>query len=408
MHRLILSASFLVLQGVAQGEPEQVEFRFFGSLGSETHVTPSDSSSFLNPENFLAIPALGNSADFTLFADLAPADKAWKFRCKLRAGNEWTRRQSVSKLDVGELSWSVSATPWLDLQVGRSIEKWGTGYAWNPTGVVNPRKNPADPNDRRGAYRGVDMVRADLFVRDWNLSLLAVPEIDWEGEGGKHLLATGWAFRAYRLIGGVDLSISASGGGALPNSQGFSVARLFGDALELHAEVAAFQDGLRFRPTGGEWTAQRRRFAEILIGGQYTFPHNVNLVLEYFHSGHGLSADEWSGFGRQVETAAQERLQGNPLRLLEANLQFAVLTMGRDYGFGRLYWLLHHDKLELELLVLSSLRDGSALVRPGIYWKLSPNWRLYWLQGEFAGAAATEFGYVQVRRLSDFGLRYHF
>ena len=45
----------------------------------------------------------------------------------------------------------LNPKPWLDLTVGRVIEKWGTGYAWNPTAFIGPKKNPADPNDRRSA-----------------------------------------------------------------------------------------------------------------------------------------------------------------------------------------------------------------------------------------------------------------
>ncbi|RPI22362.1 MAG: hypothetical protein EHM61_22445, partial [Acidobacteria bacterium] len=226
------------------------DFRLFGSIGNEVHLTPANPSSRLNPGDFLNVPPASNSLDFSLFADLVPEDKSWKSHLKLRGSNDWNRDRSVTKAEIGELNYSVSLSGWLDLQVGRSIEKWGTGYAWNPTGVVNPRKNPSDPNDRRGLYRGVDNLKVDLFVRDWNLTLLAVPEIDWEGEDGKHLLATGWAARAYRLIQGIDLSLSASGGSGLPNSQGVSVARVVGNALELHAEVAAFQNSIRFRPMG--------------------------------------------------------------------------------------------------------------------------------------------------------------
>ena len=66
------------------------------------------------------------------------------------------------------------------------------------------------------------------------------------------------------------------------------------------------------------------------------------------------------------------------------------------------------NKLEAELLVITSLRDGSSIIRPGITWKVYPNWSLYWLQSQFAGGAGTEFGYLQVKRASDFGLRFSF
>ncbi|MFB3904743.1 MAG: hypothetical protein ACE15E_14930 [Acidobacteriota bacterium] len=405
---------------------EKPDFRVFGSLGNETHLTPGNPSSRLNPGDFLRVPAVSNSLDFNLFADLVPEDKAWKLHLKLRGANDWNRDDTVSKIEVGELNFGVSLTSWLDVQAGRSIEKWGTGYAWNPTGVVNPRKNPSDPNDRRGLYRGVDNVKVDLFIRDWNVTLLAAPEIDWKGQqqvtnlsarlgasdspaaARKHLLATGWAVRAYRLIQGVDFSLSASGGNGLPNSQGVSVSRVVGKALELHAEAAAFQDSVRFRPVDGGWKAETRRHVDLLFGGQYTFPRSVNLVLEYYHSGNGLDDREWRNYQDMVIAAGQDLAQGNPTPLLLDNLYYSVLTMARDYGFARLYWLFHHDTLEAEVLALANLRDGSSLLRPGLYWRIHPNWSLYWLQGELLGGVDTEFGHLQVSRVSDFGVRFHF
>ncbi len=384
------------------------DFRLFGSVGNETHLTPGNRSSRLNPGDFLNVPTVSNSLDFNLFSDLVPEDKSWKFHLKLRGANDWNREHTVTKLEVGELYYSVSLTSWLDVQAGRSIEKWGTGYAWNPTGVVNPRKNPSDPSDRRGLYRGVDNVQVDLFVHDWNVTLLAVPEIDWEGRHGKHLLATGWAARAYRLIQGVDFSVSASGGSGLPNSQGVSVSRVVGNALELHAEAAAFQDGVRFRPIAGVWTPETKKHLDLLLGGQYTFPRNVNVILEYYHSGNGLDSNEWQGYQHMVINAGHDLTEGNPVPLLLDNLYYSVLTMARDYAFGRFYWLFHHDKIEAEVLALTNLRDGSSLLRPGLYWKIHPNWSLYWLQGELLGGASTEFGHLQVSRVSDFGVRYHF
>jgi hypothetical protein len=399
---LVLVATLLTVRA------EPPDFRLFGSVGNEGHLTPGSAISRLNPDNFLSVPPASNSLDFNLLGDLVPENKGWKFHFKLRGSNEWNRDRSISRVEVAELNYSYSVASWLDLQAGRSIERWGTGYAWNPTGVVNPRKNPSDPNDRRGLYSGVDNLRADLFIRDWSITVMSVPEINWRAREGKRMIGSGWAARAYRLIHGLDFSISASGGNGLPNSQGISLSRVFGNALELHGEAALLSDTVRFRPRPDAWRLERLRHLDLLFGGQYTFPHNVNLVLEYFHSGNGLDSEEWGNFTGLVEVGRLELLLGNPIPLLTDNLYFSVLSMARDYGFGRLYWLFHHDKLEAEFLVLGNLRDGSALLRPGIYWRIRPNWSLYWLQGEFVGGAGTEFGHLQVSRVSDFGVRYHF
>ena len=199
--------------------------RVFGSAGAESLLTPATIQT--------------NVADVSTFADLT-SDR-WKLHVKLRAD---ASDGSADRVRAGEAYAQWCATKWLDVTAGRVIEKWGTGYAFNPTSFVGPAKDPTDPGDRRSAYRGVDMIRADVFVKETNLSLYAL-------EGGQY------AARVYRLIRGTDVSLVWRSG-----QYGVSASRVFGDALELHAEA----------------TTKRA-----LAGGQYTFANDVNVVLEVYH-----------------------------------------------------------------------------------------------------------------------------
>ena len=200
------------------------EISLFGQGDTETDITPANRASVLNPGDALHVPLLSNTSDLTLFGNVTASDKRWKLKLKLHGTSDWTSQPGY-KFEVSEFSFRYSVRPWLDVHAGREIERWGTGYAWNPTGVVNPPKDPTDPNDRRSLYRGVDVGGADIFEKGWEISLLGTPEISWAGKAGRHLLATGWAARAYRLIEGTDFAITSSGGNGLPNSEGVSVAR---------------------------------------------------------------------------------------------------------------------------------------------------------------------------------------
>jgi hypothetical protein len=383
------------------------QIRFFGETGTEAHVTAANPASPLNPGDILNIQQLTDSSDLTLFGDITSDDKRWKLQMKLRGSNEW-QNNATSKFDISELSFKYSVASWLDLRVGRKIERWGSGYAWNPTGVVNPRKDPSDPNDRRSLFRGVDMAEADIFVKGWDVTVLGTPEISWNAKAGRHLLATGWAARAYRLIKGTDVAFSASGGNGLPNSRGLSLARVFGNSLELHGEAAYISDTVRFLPRAEGLIPVRRPHAEVLLGGQYTFHNNVNVVAEFYHAGQGLSSREWNDFRGFAGSADESVAQGNPLPLVQANAQFTPLQMSKNYTFLRLLWPIRLNRLEVETIAISSLRDGSSLVRPGIRWRIGGNWSLYCLYSEFLGNAGTEFGHIQIKRSADIGIRYYF
>jgi hypothetical protein len=396
----------LFLLGLAPSASSQ-EVRLFGEGGTEAEITPANTSSLLNPGNILNTQLLNDSTDLTLFGSITSDDKRWKLQMKLRGSNDW-QRDTRSRFEVSELSFKYSVASWLDLRIGREIEHWGTGYAWNPTGVVNPKKDPSDPGDRRSLFRGVDMAAADIFVHGWDITALGTPEIAWTGKDGRRLLSTGWATRAYRLIKGTDVAFTASGGNGLPNSQGLSLARVFGNALELHGEAAYLSDTVRYLPISSELVPVRRPHAEVLLGGQYTLRHNVNVVGELYHSGLGLNGREWNDFREVTDSARESLREGNPLPFMLANSQFTPLQMSKNYTFLRVLWPIQLNRLEIETIVISSLRDGSSLIQPGIRWRIGSHWRLYCIDSEFVGNANTEFGNIQIRRSIAIGIRYHF
>jgi hypothetical protein len=331
--------------------------RVFGSAGAESQFTPANTGSPLNPQNVAGIPRTTNVADATTFVDATPADRAWKLHLKLRADSS---DRTSEHLRAGEAYLQLNPRPWLDVTAGRIIEKWGTGYAWNPTGFISPLKNPTDPNDRRSAYRGVDALKTDLFLRGTNVSLYAMQHQTF-------------AARVYRLIANTDVSLhyyrNREG-----TWQGISAARVFGDALEVHGEIA------------------RRR---AVLGAQYTFPHNVNVVAEVYRAGDGLTSKQWDA----IRTLATFDLR-------TANREYAPLRMGRNYSFVRAD--VPFTKNDLELIAITNLRDGSSIVRATFTRKLTDNVSAYLIDSEFVGGSGSELSYMQVRRAMVIGGRVYF
>ena len=396
--RFFLIASFVAALAPGAAWASEPSLKVFGSIGNEAHFRAPDDDSPLNPGNFLDVPQRGNSADVTAFFDLRPEGSRWKVHAKLRATDE-DRPGHTTRGELGELYGQFNIRSWLDLTVGRRIEKWGTGYAWNPTGFVNPPKNPGDPNDRLNAYRGNDMIRADLFVHDVNISAFVLPRLSssdgaWHGAG-----KTDYALRVYKLIGGTDLSLhykrGSEAGGPLRNSTGISFAHVIGDALEIHGEAASVADARASHP-------------EILLGGQYTFGNGLNVVVEMEHDGAGLPSAQWNSFRNGVDDAGRSFRAGDPGPLLDANLSYTPLQMGRNYAFLRTAWPVVRDRFDVEEIALVSLRDGSTFLRSALSWKAWHNVSIYVLETEFFAGHKSEFDYVQVRRLFDAGVRFYF
>lgn len=332
----------------------------FGSTGAETQLTPANAASPLNPGNVAAIPYRTIVADATAFVDATSSDERWKARLKLRAD---ASDRAVDRGEISEAFVQVAATDWLDLTAGRVIERWGTGYGWTPTSFVGPPKRAVDPNDRRFTDAGRDMVRASVFIDGTTLSAYLL-------EGGAV------AARGYRLIAGSDVSVVYRRDDGLDDF-GVSLARVFGESLELHAELA------------------RTRHMRAVIGGQYTFPRKINVVFEIYHGTDGLTASQWEAF--------REMLRDDVRR---ANAAYVPLKMGRTYAFVRLSRPFR--KMETELIAIANVRDGSALVRGSVTYRLRPNVALYAIDTEFIGRRGSELAHVQVERVTNAGVRVYF
>jgi len=335
-----------------------VTLRVFGSAGAESALTPPNDGSLLNPNNVAAIPYSTNTCDAAAFFEEMPESRAWKIRVKARAD---ASDRAAEHLEAGEALLQLNPKPWLDVTAGRVIEKWGTGYAWNPTSFIGPKKNPADPNDRLSAYRGLEMIKTDLFVRGTNVSLYALQH-------------AAFVARVYRLVNDTDISLVLRHD-RTGTQQGIAVARVFGDALELHGEAA------------------RRK---VLIGSQYTFTNKLNVVAELYRSGDGASAAD-------VRSICQLAQQGD---LLEANARYAPLQMARNYGFLR--GDLTFGKNEVELITITNLRDRSSIVRATYTRKLTSTISGYIIDTEFTGKRDSEFALIQIARQTIVGLRVYF
>ena len=330
--------------------------RAFGSAGAEAQLTPANTSSALNPRNVAAIPYQTNVADATVLMEAATDDKRWKLRAKLRAESS---DRGADRGEAGEALVQVAATSWLALTAGRVIETWGTGYGWTPTAFIGPARNPTDPSDRRSAYRGRDMVRADLFLKNTNVSLYAL-------EGGSV------AGRVYRLVRGTDVSLVFR-----DEDVGVSVSRVFGESLELHGEIA------------------RTAHTRVVAGGQYTFANGSNVVVELYHGTDGLTSRQWDAFRDTISAD-----------LRQANARYQPLRMARTYAFTRV--AKPFRKVEMELIAITNLRDASTLVRAGATLKLRPNVSLYVLDTELLGGRNSELEHLQVERVTTMGARVYF
>ena len=165
-----------------------------------------------------------------------------------------------TQLRVKETYAGLSAGDF-DFTLGRRMVRWGVGYAFTATGVLDPPRDPTNPTDRLNLNEGRDLVKTDFvhgphaFSLAWSTAALA--------PAASNLHST-TAFRYNVLVHGFDTSLIAGddrGGDAFG---GLTFTRVFGQAWELHGEAA--------------WREQ----GAVLLGAKYTTTTGITFIGEFY------------------------------------------------------------------------------------------------------------------------------
>jgi hypothetical protein len=200
----------------------------------------ADSHGGLSAADFDALP--GRPAASALDASLVPYTGTFtQFRVK----------EDYAGLSAGDF----------DFMAGRRIVRWGTGYAFTATGVLDPPRDPTNPTDRLNLYEGRDMVKAD-FVRGPNAFTLAWATAALAPSSAN--LHDTTAFRYNVLVHGFDTSLIAGddrGGDAFG---GLTFTRVLGEAWEIHGEAA--------------W----REHEAVLLGAKFTTHSGITFIGEFY------------------------------------------------------------------------------------------------------------------------------
>ncbi len=184
----------------------------------------------------------------------------WRLAASLAAIGS-TDGDTHGQLRVRE-AWGGVTEGDFDFSAGKKILHWGTGYAFTPTGVLDPPLNPIDPTDRLGLREGRELVEAD-WVSGRNALTAA-----WASAGvlGEHTagLADTAALRYNTMAAGFDTSVIFAHSPGQRDFYGGNFTRVIGQALEIHGEFA------------------HRDANAVLVGGKYTLHSGVDTIFEFY------------------------------------------------------------------------------------------------------------------------------
>ncbi|MCK5148498.1 hypothetical protein KAR48_17200 [bacterium] len=289
------------------------------------------------------------------------------------------------------------------LTAGRSILRWGTGYAFNPTDFVAPIKLLSDPENRDGTASGRDLCKLEYFNEKYSIALCAVlPAV---GTWSSRLRHPATVFRFYTNFAGVDISILGRFAESLRPTWGINGAYVLGERLELHGE-------LRYSTQRElvDFTLHKREELTAVAGFQITLPGSILLIGEYFHQHRGLTTSEWNRLIDGVEKAGNEWYLSPSLQN-----QGAVLQSLRIYEKGRAmrdYCFLHGQLPEFHGLsfrgtVFLNLQDAGRLLIPEIGYNAGNHLAFYCRGIIFQGRTGSEYGEMFHSYSIEGGVRFH-
>lgn len=348
----------------------------------------------------------------------------------------------------------------LFVDAGKILEEWGSGYSFNPVNVLLPSKNPDSPLKVR---EGVTMLKLELLFPESSLAAIVAGSEDGSSANQEFVLPDSKERRRFALkldhpAGQVDLSwVHAQGGlndvevlnhmqgdphepALMHPVNGVSWTAVFGDALELHGELAqhrgrsrliaekmqdaqTFPDGSVAVPEMYVYAVDEKgldsNYAKFLVGGQYTFPNDINLMLELYHDQNGYSEEEWRKIKSGIKSAKvnnawkdprYSNTQGNPYAAFLQRTMLYLQQSGfrKNYGFIRLDSGEFADRFHSESLLLANLEDAGGVFREtlvawrGDHWKLALGWTL------FLGPELSEYGLSPVLNSAAVELSYFF
>lgn len=291
--------------------------------------------------------------------------------------------------------------------IGRSIHRWGTGYAFNPTDVVAPDKVISDLENKEKQAVGNDMVKVEYYGETYSLALCYLTALDI----GSKVKAKGsrLASRLYKNLGGLDISLISLFNQEESPIWGLNFACVIGNRLEIHGEVsmqrgsyihyhrAIIEPDTLYKeyPFFDYKQSRQRLYNKYLLGFQYTFPGNILWIAEYYHQDQGYSKWEW----RQIMKHAQflnRQLTEPSLQLAEQNLLWTLNVFSpkgamQDYIMNHMQIPVSED-VAFKSTWLMNLGDRSFLLFPEICFTRGDHFAFYWRSFIFLGNEETEFG----------------
>ncbi len=341
-----------------------------------------------------------------------------KFYSKDRYRYQKTDLDSTSQHYSQEiyLQW-INDSQNLVVNTGKVKTEWGSGYYWNPVQLLLP--NNDENSDSIYEDEGLNMFFMEYSITEVTTTLI-IAELNeaYSSQKSRHQAALKFVINLEPWDVGLFLHQATEQ--SLTN--GISFSGLVTDTLEFHGEWASTKQRKRLAPVQqsegiqypgfylpGRYDYEDDQrdslFHEYMIGIQYTFQTDMNIIMEYFHSDHGFNKEEWSNIQNGIKEAhldnAWEKTNA-PYNSSERNpyagfLKNTMGELGKD-NLRQSYLFLRYDSGEIdenwdfEQVLIFSIDDKSQIYQSTVVYNWQDEIEITGSINIFKGAQYSEFG----------------
>lgn len=329
---------------------------------------------------------------------------------RFRARSQWIDDTFGEASDTRAQEVFVSLKPetGLTLELGKKVNRWGKGYAWNPVGFVERPKDPGDPDLSREGFSqlSADWIRSfqgDLKTVAFTPVLLPTGgDLNSDfGEQG-HLNP---AAKLYFLYKDTDIDFMVQGEGSRSARYGVDFARNISSNFEIHGEFARTTD-FRKRLLGPTSLilSEPQDVSSYLLGTRYLTENNITVIAEYYHNGTGYTESETRNFFNRLQTDSDTSLVQSIVG------SFSRPAPMQDYFYLKTSWKEPLDILYFtpSIRAIINLDDSSSTITPELLYTGIENLELRFRTSWLTGDDLTEFGEKQSQYKIAFRVRYFF
>jgi hypothetical protein len=321
--------------------------------------------------------------------------------------------------DVYEANLSLRPSPFVTVDIGKKMFKWGKGYAWNPVGFIGRPKDPNNPEEALEGYygTGVDLIKSfDGSLRTVAFTTVALPVWEDINEDFGEVNHVNLAAKLYMLYRDTDVDFVIFSGGSRSTRYGVDFSRNLATNFEIHGEFSHLTNHRQnYLSESGTLTQKERSANRYLLGLRYLTESDITTIIEYYHNGTGFSESELERFYQLVADANTQLLNTGTETLLQvakniSNMGYGSPQVSRNYLYLKINQKDTFDLLYFTpgLTAILNLDDRSYSVSPEMLYTGFTNWEIRLRYTFLGGDNFTEFEEKQNENKLELRVRYYF